>query len=59
MRNNGSAYPECNDTGVWKSVKQTQQMKDSRKIEIKKLRRQIVKFAAAAGHGRKKKRRSK
>ena len=59
MRNNGSAYPECNNTGVWKSVKQTQQMKDTRKIEIKKLRRQIVKFAAAAGHGRKKKRSKK
>ena len=59
MRNNGSAYPECNNTGEWKSVTQTDRMRETRKTEIRKIRRQIVKFAAAAGHGRKKKRRSK
>ena len=59
MRNNGSAYPECNNTGEWKSVTQTDRMRETRKTEIRKIRRQIVKFAAAAGHGRKKKRSSK
>ena len=34
-KNDGSAYPECNKKGVWKSVKQTQQMKDTRKTEIR------------------------
>ena len=35
MRNNGSAYPECNKTGVWESVKYTPQMKDIRRNEIR------------------------
>ena len=47
--NNGSAYPECNETGDWQRLTQTQRMRDAKKIEIKKLRRQIARFASAAG----------
>ena len=39
MRNNGSAYPECNKMGEWKSVKYTKQMMNERANEIRKLRR--------------------
>ena len=55
MRNNGSAYPECNKTGVWESVKYTPQMKDIRKNEIKKLQREFAKRVASASGQRKKK----
>jgi hypothetical protein len=58
---NGSAYPECKckKTGEWKSFMQTDRMREIRKTEIRKIRRQIVKFASAAGHGSKKKRSKK
>jgi hypothetical protein len=56
---NGTAYPECNKMGEWKSVKYTKPMMNERANEIRKLRRQIVKFASAAGHGSKKKRSKK
>ena len=55
MRNNGSAYPECNKTGVWESVKYTPQMKDIRRNEIRKLQREFAKRVASASGQRKKK----
>jgi hypothetical protein len=56
MRNNGSAYPECNKMGVWKSVKYTSQMKDIRRNEIRKFQGRIAKcVASAAGQRQKKK----
>ena len=53
--NNGSAYPECNKTGVWESVKYTPQMKDIRRNEIRKLQREFAKRVASASGQRKKK----
>ena len=55
MRNNGSAYPECNKTGVWESVKYTPQMKDIRRNEIRKLQRVAKRVAFAKGKRRVKK----
>jgi len=55
MRNNGSAYPECNKMGVWKSVKYTSQMKDIRRNEIRKFQGRIAKCVASAAGKRKKK----
>ena len=53
--NNGSAYPECNKTGVWESVKYTPQMKDIRRNEIRKLQRVAKRVAFAKGKRRVKK----
>jgi len=55
MRNNGSAYPECNKMGVWKSVKQTPQLRNYRNNEIRKLQGRIAKVVASASGQRKKK----
>ena len=44
MRNNGSAYPECNKMGEWKSVKYTKQMMNERANEIRKLQRKSEKL---------------
>ena len=44
MRNNGSAYPECNEMGEWKSVKYTKQMMNERANEIRKLQRKSEKL---------------
>ena len=44
--NNGSAYPECNKTGVWESVKYTSQMKGIRRNEIRRLQREFAKCVA-------------
>ena len=55
MRNNGSAYPECNKTGVWKSVTQTQQLRNYRNNEIRKFQGRIAKCVAAASKREKKK----
>ena len=49
------AYPECNKTGVWESVKYTPQMKDIRRNEIRKLQREFAKRVASASGQRKKK----
>ena len=60
MRNNGSAYPECDKMGEWKSVKYTEQMKYTRKNEIRKFQGRIAKcVASAAGKRKKKKKRVK
>ena len=53
--NNGSAYPECNKTGVWKSMKYTKQMMNQRANEIRKLQREFAKSVASASGQRKKK----
>ena len=53
--NNGSAYPECNKTGVWKSMKYTKQMMNQRANEIRKLQREFPKSVASASGQRKKK----
>ena len=58
--NNGSAYPECNKTGEWKSVKHNRQMINRRANEIRKLQGRIAKcVASAAGKRKKKKKRVK
>jgi hypothetical protein len=44
MRNNGSAYPECDKMGEWKSVKYTKQMMNERANEIRKLQRKSEKL---------------
>jgi len=53
--NNGSAYPECNKTGAWKSGTHTREMKNQRASEIRKLQREIAKRVASASGQRKKK----
>jgi hypothetical protein len=55
MRNNGSAYPECDKMGEWKSVKQTPQLRNYRNNEIRKLQGRIAKVVASASGQRKKK----
>ena len=55
MRNNGSAYPECNKMGEWKSVKYPKQMKNQRANEIRKLQGRIDKCVTSAAGKRKKK----
>ena len=58
--NDGSAYPECNKTGEWKSVKHNRQMINRRANEIRKLQGRIAKcVASAAGKRKKKKKRVK
>ena len=61
MRNNGSAYPECNKIGVWKSMKYTKQMMSQRLSEIRKLQRKFAKrFASASSaSGQRKKKKVK
>ena len=41
--NNGSAYPECNKTGVWKRVKYDRQTMNQRASEMRKLQREFAK----------------
>ena len=53
--NDGSAYPECNKTGGWKSMKYPKQMKNQRANEIRKLQREFAKRVASASGQRKKK----
>ena len=53
--NNGSAYPECNKTGTWKSGTRTRKMKNQRASEIRKLQREFAKRVASASGQRKKK----
>ena len=53
--NDGSAYPECNKTGEWKSLKHNRQMINRRAIEIRKLQGRIAKCVASAAGKRKKK----
>ena len=54
--NNGSAYPECNKTGEWKSVKHNRQMINRRANEIRKLQREFAKRVASASKKRAQKR---
>jgi len=53
--NKGSAYPECNKMGEWKSMKYTKQMMNQRAKEIRKLQREFAKRVASAFGQRKKK----
>ena len=53
MRNNGSAYPECNKTGAWKSGTHTREMKNQRASEIRKLQRESAKRFPSASSQRK------
>ena len=52
--NNGTAYPECNKIGEWKSAKYTKEMKCTRKNEIRKFQGSIAKCVASAAGKRKK-----
>ena len=54
-KNDGTAYPECNKTGQWKSAKYTEEMKYSRKYEIRKFQGRIAKCVASTAGKRKKK----
>ena len=57
--NDGSAYPECNKTGEWKSLKHNRQMMNRRAYEIRKLQGKVAKCVAPAAAGQRQKKKLK
>ncbi len=59
VQQDGSAYPECNKTGEWKSLKHNRQMMNRRAYEIRKLQGKVAKCVAPAAAGQRQKKKLK